>query len=232
MARVNVPVTTSGFVKASYTTSLTGTNNDLVYTARDGGPGGNDITIQYVVSGNNTAFAVAVNGKAIVVTVATDGGGAATSTSATVKSGVEGNANASQLVTVAHAASNDGTGVVTSLAATNLAGGTLGVARPSQTSSDSTNDHYFTGNDGLVLLEVENTNASPQTVVFHLAPGVAPGATLTAATQSESITNGTTRILGPFPKSLFDQNSSGDVYFDPSVTTDLKFRAVKAVKAT
>lgn len=231
MARVNVPVTTTGFVQATLTTSLTGTNNDLVYTARNGGPGGNDITIQYVVSGANTALSVVVNGRAIVVNSATDGGSAATSTAAQVSAAVAAKPDANLLVSVANASSNDGTGIITSLSATPLAGGTVGVTQPAQTNSDSTNDMYFTGNDGLVLLEVFNNNAAPQTVVFQLAPKIGPGLTLTSATQSETITNATTRVLGPFPVGLFNQNASGDVYFDPSVSTDLKFRAYKAVKA-
>jgi hypothetical protein len=231
MARVNVPVTATGFVAASLTTALSGTNNDLVFTARDGGPGGNDITVAYIVSGTNTALAVVANGKAIVVTVATDGGGAATSTAAEVRGKIEATSDANALVSIANAASNDGLGIVAALTATALAGGTLGVLRPSQTASDATNDHIFTGNDGLVLLEVENVNASPQTVQFQLAPGVAKGLSLTGAYQTETVTNGTVRVLGPFPTARFNQNAQGDVYFDPSVTTDLKFRALKAVRA-
>lgn len=232
MARVQVPVTTTGLVAATLTTALTGTHNDLVFTARDGGPGGNDITITYVVSGTNTALACAVNGKAIVVTVATDGAAAATSTAAQVKAKIESTADANALVQVALASSNDGTGIVTALTATALAGGTLGVAQPSQTDSDATNDHYFTGNAGLTILEVYNANASPQTVQFELAPGVARGLSLTSATQTETITNGGTRILGPFAPGLFNQNAAGDVYFNPSVATDLKFRAYLLTRAT
>lgn len=232
MARVQVPVTTTGLVQATLTTALTGTHNDLTFTARDGGPGGNDITITYVVSGNNTALAVAVNGKAIIVTVATDGGGAATSTASEVKAKIETNSNANTLVSIALAASNDGTGVVTALSSTPLASGALGVAQPSQTNSDATNDMYLTSNDGLVLLEVYNANASSQTVQFELAPGVARGLSLTSAYQTETITASATRVLGPFAPAMFNQNANGDVFFNPSVTTDLKFRAYKAVRAS
>lgn len=232
MARGQVTVTTLGFPKAALTTALAGTNNDLVFTARDGGPGGNDITVEYVVSGTNTALAVKANGKAIVVTVATSGAGAATSTAAQVKSKIEGDGDTNALVTIANAASNDGTGVVAALAATALTGGTLGVAQPAETSSDATNKHYFTGNDGFVLVEVRNANAASQTVDFQLSPKVAPGLDVDGGKQTETVAASATKVLGPFPPGLFNQNSAGDVYFDPSVTTDLKFRIYKAVRAT
>lgn len=231
MARVNVPVTDTGFVAAAYTTALTGTQNDLVFTAVDPGPGGNDITIEYVVSGTNTALAVSVANKAITVTVATNGGGTATSTATEVKNKIDANGDANKLVSVALAASNDGTGVVTSLAVTNLASGSLGVSQPSQTNSDSTNDMYLTGNDGMVMLEVYNAHASTQTVLFWLAPSVAAGQSLTSATQTLSIPTVSTRIAGPFPPALFNQNQAGDIHFDPSVSTDLKFRAYRVERA-
>jgi hypothetical protein len=230
MARVNVPVTTLGFQQAAYTTSLTGTNNDLVFTARKAGPGGNDITVEIVVSGTQS-LAVSVSGHTITITSASTSG-TATSTSAQVKAAVEANVDANSLVSVAHAASNDGTGTVTALAATNLTGGTLGVARPSQTSSDSTNDMYLTGNDGTVMLEVENQNASTQTVDFLLSPSFLQGLDGTTATQTESISASGVRILGPFATGKFSQNAAGEVHFNPSVTTDLKFRAFKYVKPT
>lgn len=232
MARVQVPVTTLGFTQATYTTALTGTQNDLAFTAREGGPGGNDITIAYLVAGTNTPLTCTVNGKAIVVNVATNGGGSATSTAAEVKSKIEATADANALVSVALASSNDGTGVVTALSAASLTGGNMGVAQPSQTNSDATNDHYLTANDGLILLEVYNANASSQTVQFELAPALGRGLSLTAAYQTETIANGATRILGPFAPARFNQNAAGDVYFNPSVATDLKFRAYKAIRAT
>lgn len=231
MARVNIPVTTTGFVQATLTTALAGTNNDLTFTALNGGPGGNDITIEYVVSGTNTALACTVKGTAISVAVATNGGGTATSTASEVLSKISATSDAVALVTVALASSNDGTGVVAALSPTALSGGKLGVAQPSQTVSDATNDHYFTGNDGLILLEVQNSDASSQDVRVQFAPGVAPGMSLTSAYQIETITSGSTRVLGPFPTSLFNQNSSGDVHIDVQVSTNVKFRAYKAVRA-
>jgi len=213
------------------TTALAGANNDLVYTARDGGPGGNEITVNYVVAGANTLLTVTVGGKEIVVNVATDGASVATSTATLVKAAVEANADAALLVTIALAGSDTGAGIVAALAATPLAGGALGVAQPAQTNSDAANDMYLTGNDGLVLLEVFNNNGGSQTVQFLLAPPAVRGMAVAAGFQTETIAAAATRVLGPFPVGLFNQNAAGDVYFDPSVVTDLKFRAYKAVRA-
>ena len=111
---------------ASLTTALAGSNNDLTFTSTAGAPdyaAGNATQIRYVVAGNNTALSVSVAGSVITVNVATDGGGAATSTAAQVRTAVNASGPASALVTASLAAGNDGTGVVTALAQTPLAGG-------------------------------------------------------------------------------------------------------------
>lgn len=108
---------------ATLTTSLTGTNNDLKYTAAAATSGGNDTRVRYVVSGNNTALSVSVSGSDITVNVATDGSGNPTSTAAQVRTAVNASGPASALVSAADAPGNDGTGVVTALAYTNLTGG-------------------------------------------------------------------------------------------------------------
>lgn len=110
-------------VAASLTTALTGANNDLVYTAVDAGAAGNDITVTYVVSGTDTPLSVDVTGTDIVVNVETDSGDAAVSTANEVKAAIAGDQDASALVTVADAAENDGSGVVTALSETGLTGG-------------------------------------------------------------------------------------------------------------
>lgn len=109
---------------ATLTTNLTGTNNDLKYSARKVGTGGNAITVTYVVAGASTPLSVSVATNAITVNVATNGSSAATSTAAQVEAAVEASAAASALVTVDNATGNDGTGVVTALASTPLTGGT------------------------------------------------------------------------------------------------------------
>lgn len=119
---IRLPASTS----ATLTTALTGTNNDLTYTAVTPGTGGNSVTVTYVVAGNSTPLTVSVTGNDITVNVATDAGGVATSTADDVSAAVAGSGAASALVTVADAAGNDGTGVVTALTKTNLAGGASG----------------------------------------------------------------------------------------------------------
>lgn len=153
--------------QATLTTALTGSNNDLVFTARKAGGDGDNITVEYVVSGTDTPLGVGTNeplagnaiftgesreakwssslggfgrtgastrtsvtpveiqvsGSDITVNVATNGAGAATSTASQIKTALEADANVAALVTVALAPGNDGSGVVTAMAKTNLAGG-------------------------------------------------------------------------------------------------------------
>lgn len=60
---------------ATLTTALTGTNNDLVYTAVTGGTAGNDITVAYVDPGTaSAALSVSTSGSAITVNLATNAG--------------------------------------------------------------------------------------------------------------------------------------------------------------
>lgn len=106
------------------TTALSGANNDLTYTAINRGTGGNAITLTYVVAGVSTPLSVAVVGNAITVNVATNGSSAAVSTAAQVRTAVLASAAAALLVGVENATGNDGTGVVTALTSTPLAGGT------------------------------------------------------------------------------------------------------------
>jgi hypothetical protein len=111
-------------VAATLTTALTGTNNDLVFTAKRGGANSNQITVRYVNPGvNNASLSVQSDGRDIVVNLATSGAGAITTTSAQIITAVQQNSTANDLVSVANAATNDGTGVVTALAKTNLTGG-------------------------------------------------------------------------------------------------------------
>jgi hypothetical protein len=110
--------------KAALTTVLTGTNNDLTFRARKGGAAGNSITITlFDPPGNNVPLSVAVVGLAITVTLATDGASVITSTAAQVRDAINASPAAYSLVYAVLAASNDGTGLVTALAAANLIGG-------------------------------------------------------------------------------------------------------------
>lgn len=111
-------------VKASLATSLTGTNNDLDYTADTAGTAGNSISVRYVDPASaNASLSVSVSGKDITVNLATDGSNAITSTAAQVKAAIEAVPAAAALVDIANHSGNDGSGVVTALAKTNLSGG-------------------------------------------------------------------------------------------------------------
>jgi hypothetical protein len=225
MPRVIVPVTEVQPPKAVLTTTLAGNNNDITYTAVAGGQGGNNVRVRYVVSGANQPLSVVVEGFDITVNSATDGASAATSTGATVLAALQQRADVTQMVTVAHAAGNDGTGVIAGFAFANLTGGALVTAQPSAVTADSTNDHYFTGNDGQVELLVVSTDGSSRTVSVFYAPSLEPGVTI--APSVETIPAGATVHLGPFDPRKFNQNLSKDVYFDPSVSTTLTFRALR-----
>src|SRR4051794_8928712 len=105
---------------ASVTVDPAGTNNALVYTSKASSVAANSVRVRYVVAGTSTALSVSVAGSDITVNVATDGGGAATSTAAQIKAAVDGSTPAAALVTVANAAGNDGTGVVAAVGYTSL----------------------------------------------------------------------------------------------------------------
>lgn len=112
-------------VLALLTTALLGSNNDLKYSAVAGqGDGANGITVAYVDPGApSAALSVVVAARVITVNLATDGGSVITTTAAQIAAAIALSIPASRLVTVVNAPGNDGTGIVTALAATHLAGG-------------------------------------------------------------------------------------------------------------
>jgi hypothetical protein len=227
VARVAVPVTSIAPPYASLTTALAGTNNDLVFTAVKRGAWGNAVSVIYVDPGGTSAtLGVVVEGFKITVNLGRTAS-AIDTTAAALMAAVIANADAAQLVTIANAAANDGTGLVIALAETFLAGGSLQTAQPTQVNSDATNGHYFTGNDGQTVIEVFNNNAAPKWVRVRFGRGA--GMALLSATpyQQETITNATTKVLGPFENATFDQNNARDIYFDAEVVTDLKFRVYR-----
>ena len=119
--------TGNGSVEASATlsTNLTGANNDLTFTAVTSGAAANSITIRYVdPAAAGAALSVSVSGNAITVNLATDGSSVITSTAAEIDAAIDALPAAAALVTPANKAANDGSGVVTAMSATALAGGT------------------------------------------------------------------------------------------------------------
>lgn len=72
---------TSGPVAASLSTALTGDDNDLVFTAKTPGAGGNSLTVAYVdLEEPDAPLSFAFDGTDLVVTLATDSGDAASVT--------------------------------------------------------------------------------------------------------------------------------------------------------
>lgn len=177
----------TGDQAASLTTALAGANNDLVFTAKTAGTGGNAITVAIVVAGANTPLSVGVVGNAITINSATSAGSAATSTAAQVKAAVDASGPASALVAVALAPGNDGTGVVAAQGATNLTGGGAGANRLVSPLTNVTvdvdvaetrkrlgryHDQFISVPDGGNLVYIRSIEASP---VDSSASGISRG---------------------------------------------------------
>jgi hypothetical protein len=105
-------------------TALVGVDNDLRIEAQKGGVAGNSITIELIdPPGNNVPASVAVVGTAISVTLATDGTSTIVSTAKQVRDLLNADLKVFSLVKTTLKGPDDGTGLVTALAATPLAGG-------------------------------------------------------------------------------------------------------------
>lgn len=98
-----------------------------------------------------------------------------------------------------------------------------GVAPPAQTNADSVNGHFISQNDGTIWIEIVSSDAGSQTVAFKL-PGTIDGQAI--ADKVVTVAAGATAIVGPFPVSSYNQ-SDASLWFNPSVSTTLKFRAYK-----
>jgi hypothetical protein len=115
----SVAITVPAQAKASALVDMTNANADLTYTARAFGYAGNSISVTHVnPGGNSQPLTVSVSGTAITISLATNGGGAITSTANTVKAAVFANADANNLVSVA--VEGTGLGVVNAKALQNL----------------------------------------------------------------------------------------------------------------
>lgn len=116
-------------VRATASMNPTGDDNALTITALVYGAQGNDISIEYVdPAANSQSLAISVDGRRIIVRLATDGSGVITSTAAQVRTALLANQYAARLITAAintadTGAGDDGSGVVTALARTYLTGG-------------------------------------------------------------------------------------------------------------
>ena len=112
---------------ASLTTDLEVANAELVFTAKNKGEAGNNITVTYVAPDEAEAeLAVTVSGTDIIVNLATDVDKAVTTTAAEVATAVGTHAVAKLLVTVANKELNNGEGVVKAMAKASLKNGVDG----------------------------------------------------------------------------------------------------------
>jgi len=124
---ITVNLATSAPVAATLPTALAGGNNDLLFTAKAAGIGGNGLSVKYTDPGAANVLSVDVVGDAIEVLLGHDGVGI-TSTATQVKAAIDADPEASLLVDVANADGNDGSGIVAAMVETPLANGDDGGA--------------------------------------------------------------------------------------------------------
>lgn len=100
-------------------TNVAGANNDLVFTAKYLGPTGNLITVTYVddVSNPNPPTVTVVDRN---ITIHIDAG---VTTASAVKTAIEGDVFANDLISVAYRSGNTGAGTVPAMSAVTLSGG-------------------------------------------------------------------------------------------------------------
>jgi len=168
---ITVTLRATSSVAATLSTNLTGTNNDLDYTAVTAGSGGNSITIAYVNPGVETATeSVSVSVKAITVTLRSVS--SVLSTATQVKAAIDASAAAAALVTVANKAANDGTGAVIALTATALTGGSSTLSTATQVKAAI---EANTAGNALVTIANKSANDGTGVVIALTATPLAGG---------------------------------------------------------
>jgi hypothetical protein len=104
-----------------------------------------------------------------------------------------------------------------------------GVTQVAVTNGDATNDHYVTGGaDGLTFLEIVSSDGGAQTVEVVPNPALTADG-LTVDNLSIAVAAGATVVAGPFRTNTFKQNTTNDIYVNPSVSNTLDFRAYRLV---
>lgn len=105
--------------------TISTSNQQIIFKAKNAGTYGNSLTVEIIVSGNNTAFALSVSETAIVVTSATDGSAVATTTVNELLYQLMQNDTFAEFWEATRGAGN-GTGVLAAASSAALSGGTLG----------------------------------------------------------------------------------------------------------
>jgi len=98
-----------------------------------------------------------------------------------------------------------------------------GTTPPAQVNGDTANNHQILNNDGNVFIEAVSSDAGSQNVTIE-TPGVVDG--LAVADLVVAVPAGATRLIGPFPTSIYNQ-VDGSLFVDVSVSTTIKFRAYR-----
>jgi len=98
---------------------------------------------------------------------------------------------------------------------------------------DATNHHVFDNTGENVFIHVNNASGAPVTVTIGKAITTVDGMTLPAKTVS--VAAGVEKIIGPFPKALYEVSSTGltrAINVDLSVDTSITLGAFKLPAAT
>ncbi|GAB3060932.1 M14 family zinc carboxypeptidase [Intrasporangium mesophilum] len=119
---VDLPNKTNGYRRAAQAQFGTATASTFYVTSKAyGSEGGNDLSIALVNPGAaSSPLSVSVTGKAVTVTLATNGSGALSSTAAQVVSAINANPSANALMVASTYRGNAGAGVVAAAASTRL----------------------------------------------------------------------------------------------------------------
>jgi hypothetical protein len=107
----------------SESTMSQGSNKDLRFRAQAGGPGGDNISYQIVVAGNNTPLSVSISGRDITINQSTGVAGAATGTAMQILSALQAEELIRDQIKVYLASGSNGSGIPTAVSHTHLSGG-------------------------------------------------------------------------------------------------------------
>ena len=114
-------------IGATTTTGSAGSGNALNYVMRVPGMAGNGFELLLTTGANGSPLSHAVNGRNIIVTLATDGGGTILTTAAQIVSYIAQDSELSRLIEASHAAGSSGSGLIDIDSEGTFAGGEEGV---------------------------------------------------------------------------------------------------------
>lgn len=107
-----------------------------------------------------------------------------------------------------------------------------GSAQPALTNGDASSNHFVTGGaDGLTFLEIVSSDGGAQTVEVVPNPSLTADG-LTVDNLSIAVAAGATVVAGPFRTNTFKQDTANTLYVNPSVSSNLDFRAYRLVLPT